>query len=111
MERSEMRVPDYALRAPSGLHIERRPNWRGYISRPAEHRTGKATVVVHVADQVLDAVEPQLGADPADEGHVERAAVKLPGKIEQVHLEERRAAAEGRPAAEIGHPVVHPPIE
>src|SRR5215468_9471877 len=87
------------LRAARSIRAtDRREN----VSRAGKHGAGKAAVVVHVADEVGDAVEAQLGSDPADEGDVEGAAVKLLGEIEQVHFEQRRAVPKGRPAAEIG---------
>src|ERR1700730_16954665 len=64
-----------------------------------------------MTDQLFDPLEAQLRANPADEGDVEGTAVKLAGKIEQVHLEERRPVAEGRPAAEFRAPIVDAALE
>ena len=73
---------------------------RKRVRRARQRRARKARVVVHAPHQRVDRVEFQLRPDPADERDVDRRAVEIAGKIEHMHLEQRRAVVEGRPRAE-----------
>src|SRR4029079_3491094 len=48
-----------------------------------QRRLGLCRIVVHLADQGLDVVELQLGANEADEGHVQHLAVQIALEVEQ----------------------------
>ena len=45
----------------------------------------------------------RLAAQSMREGDAQPLAVEIAAAVEQVHLEQQRAAVEGGPAAEIGH--------
>src|SRR5690242_17180656 len=54
----------------------------------------------------LDRFEFLLLSNPSDEGDIDRLAVEVVIEVEEIHLEQRRAVVEHRPAAEAGNAVM-----
>ena len=65
----------------------------------AQSVTRLLDVAMHLRDQVLDAREPPLAAQPLDERDPQRPAVEVAVEVDQVGLDQHPAAGlEGRAA-------------
>ena len=67
------------------------PQGRKRGSRAGERGPGEPAILVHAADEVGDAGEFQLGADPGQERHVDWGSVEIAGEVEQMRFEQLEA--------------------
>src|SRR4051794_7351483 len=73
-----------------------------------QHGAREPRILVHPADESLDAVELELRPDPVDEGDVQDLAIEIAGKIEQEDFEQHRALVEHRPPSKVGDAIIAP---
>ena len=90
-----------------------RPMSRGGLE-PASWKRAFIAVRAHLAHESVRPVEPLLRPQPAHEGDAQVFPVEVSGEVEDVHFEERGAAAERRPHAAARHrraPVGPPAVD